>query len=264
MADFWAGLAALYRTEMFVLFPLVTTAVGTASFIAFAAPLTAIAVADPPALRKYRIQRQKPRAQDLIRPSIVSWLVNNAVMFIAILASWPLLAHSGIHAGPLPPWYVIAGQILFFIYLDDFLFYWMHRTLHTRWLFKHIHGWHHRILTPWAVTGHYMHPVEYLLTATVALVGPLLLGAHVVTVWLWFTFRQWEAAEGHCGYDFPWTPTHFLPLSDGAVHHDAHHERVRGNYAGFLGYLDGVFGTYVRGYREELAGRRRWAAAWLR
>jgi hypothetical protein len=52
------ALAALYRAEMFVLFPLVTTAVATLSFVAFAAPLTAIAVTDPPALRKYRIQRK--------------------------------------------------------------------------------------------------------------------------------------------------------------------------------------------------------------
>lgn len=35
-------------------------------------------------------------------------------------------------------------------------------------------------LTPWAVTGHYMHPIEYLLTAAVALIGPLWVGAHVV------------------------------------------------------------------------------------
>lgn len=262
MSEIWNSIAPIYRSELFILFPVVTTVVSAVGFLAFAVPLTAIAVADPPALRKYRIQRKKPRAQDLIKPSLVCFVVNNAVMFAVIVAGWPLLAKTSIHAGPMPAWYVVAAQLVFFIYLDDFLFYWMHRTLHTPWLFKRIHGWHHRILTPWAVTGHYMHPLEYVLTATCALVGPLLVGAHVVTVWLWFAFRQWEAAEGHCGYEFPWTPTHLLPLNDGAIHHDAHHERVRGNYAGFLGYLDGVFGTYVRGYREELASRHAWAARW--
>ena len=139
---------------------------------------------------------------------------------------------------------------------QDFLYYWFHRAMHGRWLYKRIHGWHHRIVTPWAITGHYMHPLEYNLTGAVALIGPLLLGSHLVVVWLWFCFRQWEAAEGHCGYDFPWTPTHFLPGNDGAVHHDVHHARVRGNYAGFLTIWDGVFGTYARGYAEELAARR--------
>jgi 4-alpha-methyl-delta7-sterol-4alpha-methyl oxidase len=95
-----------------------------------------------------------------------------------------------------------------------------------------------------------MHPVEFTLTASIALVGPLLVGAHVVTLWLWFAFRQWEAAEGHSGYDLPWTPTH-----DGARHHDWHHARVKGNYAGFLTWMDRLCGTYARGYAEDLAMR---------
>lgn len=248
-----------YRSELFVLFPLVTVAVSAISFLVFALPLTALAARDPESLRRYRIQRRKPRAQDLVWPSLRCWAVNNLAMFAVILVSWPLLQHSRIHAGPSPAWYIIAAQLLFFVYLDDFLFYWAHRALHGQWLFKRVHGWHHRILTPWAITGHYMHPLEYIITGAVALIGPLLLGAHVVTLWIWFAYRQWEAAEGHCGYDFPWTPTHFLPFNDGAVHHDVHHERVRGNYAGFLAYVDGLFGTYSRGYSAELRERRGWA-----
>jgi len=101
-----------------------------------------------------------------------------------------------------------------------------------------------------------MHPVEYVLTGSLALLGPLLVGAHVVTLWTWIAFRQWEAAEGHAGYDFPWTPTHWLPGNDGARHHDMHHLRVRGNYAGYLMWTDRVFGTLSKGYAEDLAARR--------
>jgi plant 4alpha-monomethylsterol monooxygenase len=116
-----------------------------------------------------------------------------------------------------------------------------------------VHGWHHRIVTPWAVTGHYMHPVEYVLTGTIALVGPLLVGAHVAVLWIWFAWRQWEAAEGHSGYDFPWSPSHWFPGSDGARHHDWHHARVRGNYAGFFPIWDRACGTFAKGYAEVLA-----------
>ena len=89
-------------------------------------------------------------------------------------------------------------------------------------------------MTPWSITGHYMHPVEFVLTGTVMLIGPLLVGAHVVTLYVWIVFREWEAAEGHAGYDFPWSPTHLIPFSDGATHHDFHHAKVKGNYAGFF------------------------------
>ena len=247
---------ASYHDPLFVLFPLATVALAMVAFALFAGPLTWLAAVDPPALQRYRIQSRRPRAQELVGPSIRTWLVNNGVMVAGVVLAWPLLRLSRVHAGPLPPWYVIGGQLLFFIYLDDFLYYGLHRAMHTRWLYKHIHGWHHRIVTPWAVTGHYMHPLEYGLTGAVALVGPLVVGAHVATVWLWFCFRQWEAAEGHCGYDFPWTPTHLLPFNDGAVHHDVHHARVRGNYAGFLTHVDRLFGTFARGYREEYLARR--------
>jgi len=246
-----------YRDPLFWSFPVVTQIVSMVAFVAFAAPLTYLAWRDPEALRRYRIQTRKPRAQELLLPSIGRWLVNNVVMFVVTLLAWPLLRLSGVHAGPLPPWWRVLLEVLAFIVLDDFLFYWMHRTLHHRLLFKHVHAIHHKILTPWAVTGHYMHPLEYVLTGSLALAGPMLFSSHVLTVWIWIAFRQWEAAEGHAGYDLPWSPTHLLPGSDGARHHDFHHAKVKGNYAGFFPWCDRVFGTYARGYAEDLAARRR-------
>jgi 4-alpha-methyl-delta7-sterol-4alpha-methyl oxidase len=249
------AVAAWYREPLFWLFPVASTMVAMVAFAAFAAPLTWLAWRAPASLDRYRIQSRRPRPQDLVGPSIRSWLVNNAWMIVAVVLSWPLLRLSGVHWGELPSWPVVLGQVVFFIYLDDFLFYWMHRALHTRRLYKSIHAWHHTILTPWAITGNYMHPLEFVLIGTTAMIGPILLGSHVVTLWAWLVFRQWEAAEGHCGYDFPWSPTHWLPLSDGARHHDVHHARVKGNYAGFLYWTDLVFGTLSRGYRQQLAER---------
>ena len=138
----------------------------------------------------------------------------------------------------------------------------MHRGLHeSRWLFKNVHSIHHRIMTPWAITGNYMHPVEFVLTGTVMLIGPLLVGAHVVTLYIWIVLREWEAAEGHAGYDFPWSPTHLMPFSDGATHHDFHHAKVKGNYAGFFPWTDAAFGTLCAGYAEHLEKRKKLKAA---
>lgn len=235
-----------WRDPWFYTFACGSTAVSMASFAIFAAVLTLIAWRDPAALRPYRIQSRPPRAQTLVLPSIARWLVNNVALSALIVLTWPLLRQSGIHDGPTPPAARIAAEVVFFIYLDDFLFYWMHRAMHAPWLYKRVHSVHHRIRTPWAVTGHYMHPAEYVATGTLMLVGPLLVGAHVVTLWCWIIWRQWEAAEGHCGYDFPWSPTHLLPGNGGATHHDLHHAKIRGNYAGFLAHVDRWFGTLLK------------------
>ena len=252
----WSTLVAWYTEPLVLLFPIATMGIAATAFMLFALPLTWIAATEPAWALPHRIQSRAPREQQLVWPSVRSWAVNNAWMLVGTLAAWPVLRLSGVHAGPLPPVWVMALQLAFFFYLDDFLYYWSHRVLHRPGPYKKIHSWHHRIVTPWAITGNYMHPLELGLTGAVAMVGPLLVGAHVVTVWLWFVWRQWEAAEGHCGYDFPWSPSHFIPGNDGARHHDVHHARVKGNYAGFTPIPDRVFGTFARGYAESLAARR--------
>lgn len=269
MTDLLQAALASYHDPRFWRVPVATVLLSMAAFLVFAVPLTLLAMRDPAWARRWRIQTRRGAAglsdEDaaargilvqgprMVRLSLRQWLVNNVWMAAGALAAWPLMSLSGIHLGPLPAAWVLVLQLLFCIYLDDFLYYWMHRGMHGRFLLKHVHGRHHRVLAPWAITGHYMHPVEYVLTGTLAFVGPALLGAHVALLWIWIVFRQWEAAEGHCGYAFPFSPTRWLPGSHGALHHDYHHARVRGNYAGFLPIWDRVFGTEVRDYRQSLS-----------
>lgn len=228
-------------------FLLGTTAVSMGAFLLFALPLTWIAWREPAWAAPYRLQSRRPRAQTLLLPSVGRWVVNNAAMTAGAALAWPLIARSGFRVGaPGPTAWELAWQVALFLYLDDFLFYWMHRALHQGWLFKRIHSVHHRIYTPWAITGHYMHPAEFVLTGSLMILGPLLLGSHLTTIFAWIVVRQWEAAEGHCGYAMPWSPSRLIPGSEGAEHHDLHHARVRVNYAGFLPIWDKVFGTWAR------------------
>lgn len=240
-------LSGWYREPLFWLFPVATGLVSMAAFLVFAAPLTWLAVRNPAWARRHRIQSRHDKHVGT-GAALRRWLLNNLLALLTAAALWPLFRLSGVHAGPLPAWWVVAAQLLFFIYLDDFLYYWFHRAMHRPWLLRHIHGVHHRIYAPRAIAGHYMHPVEYGLTGLIVLIGPMLVGAHLLTVWLWVAFRQWEAAEGHCGYDLPWSPTRWLPFSDGAAHHDYHHARINGNFAGFLRWTDALFGTLAPGY----------------
>ncbi len=250
-------LAEIYTEALFWEFPVMATLVSMGSFLLFAIPFTVLAWTKPAWAERYRIQARTTGRRSVVWPSVVRFAINNGVVAVITFASWPLLRLSGVHSGSLPAWYVIVGQLVFFILLDDFLFYWMHRGFHeSRWLFKKVHSIHHRIMTPWAISGHYMHPVEFVATSLVMLIGPLLVGAHVVTLYIWVAWRQWEAAEGHAGYDFPISPTRLIPFSDGATHHDFHHAKIKGNYAGFFPWTDRAFGTICEGYEEHLQAHR--------
>ncbi|ATB30070.1 sterol desaturase family protein [Melittangium boletus] len=243
---------AIYQEERFLLVGVASTLLSMSAFLLFSLPWTWVAYKDPESLRKFRVQGREFPIKRWFWPSLGRFLVNGFLSFLSLVLVWPLIRNlPGIHTGELPPWYVMVGQIAFFIVLDDFLYYWMHRTLHTRWLYKHVHSVHHRITTPFALTGNYMHAVEFILTSTLVLIGPSLVGAHVVTLWIWVVFRQFEAADGHSGYDVPWNPGLLVPFYKGPAYHDFHHRRFFGNYAGFFAYLDKLFGgTYSKGYEE--------------
>lgn len=241
--------AEIYSEPLFWLFPIASTVIGIVAFLAFALPMTWIAWKNPAWAAPYRIQQDRPmNVGKWFLPSLRCMLINNLILLPGLILSWPLLRLSGIHAGELPAWYVMVGQLLFFILLDDFLYYWMHRAMHRPWLFRHVHAVHHRARTPYAIAGNYLHWAEYVATISLVLIGPMLVGAHVVTLWIWVIIRQLEAADGHFGYDLPWNPLRLLPLYDGSGYHDFHHGSFRGNYAGALGYLDRVFGTRSEGY----------------
>ncbi|KAF8768998.1 hypothetical protein HU200_007039 [Digitaria exilis] len=39
----------------------------------------------------------------------------------------------------------VQDPVLFYFVLEDFIFYWGHRALHTKWLYKHVHSVHHEL-----------------------------------------------------------------------------------------------------------------------
>ena len=238
---------AWYREPLFWWFPVGSFAVSIVAFILFAAPLTWIAWRDPLWARRYRLQSRAPREPassahrslwlgttvpryryDRGRPScdervcippVPAGGSSSRSRLPLVLTISSLLVHRPMHAAGSPS--RAGGTIA--------------RERWRSWTLQH----------PWSRS-----PAR-------GAIGPLLVGAHVVTLWIWLAFRQWEAAEGHCGYEFAVTPTHLFPGNDGARHHDFHHARVRGNYAGFFPIWDRVFGTYAKGYAEVVAGRSR-------
>lgn len=253
--SYWQG---FYNDPWFWQFPMATLAISTTAFLAVAIPWTIVAWRDPVSLRKYKIQQKPFEMKQFLLPSIGRIIVNNIILAALLVLAWPLLKLTGVHNGEMPVWYIIIAQLIFFVLLDDFLYYCMHRYMHeNKWLLRNIHSVHHRIRNTCGINGNYMHWVEYSLTAALTLVGPIILGAHIYVVWMWVILRQIEGADGHIGYDIPWNPAHLLPVYEGPVYDDFHHAKFKGNYAGFLPYLDKYLGkTHIPAYLSYLKGKK--------
>ncbi|MBR9870644.1 MAG: sterol desaturase family protein [Gammaproteobacteria bacterium] len=256
--DIFSLWGEFYNDPWFWQFPMATLAISMVAFLTVALPWTIVAWIDPASLRKYKIQQKPFEVKKYFLPSIGRILINNLIVAAFLVLTWPLLKLTGVHNNELPAWYVIVAQLVFFVLLDDFLYYWMHRYMHeNKWLLRHVHSVHHRVRNTCGINGNYMHWLEFSLTAMVTLLGPILVGAHIYVIWLWVIIRQIEGADGHIGYDIPWNPVHFLPVYEGPVYHDFHHAKFKGNYAGFLPYLDKYMGkTYIPAYLRYLKAKR--------
>lgn len=255
----WLGVYAnLGQDSWFWQYPVATLYISIGAFLMFSLPWTFLAWVDPPSLRKYKVQQKPFQVRKYFLPSLARIFINSTILLFILALVWPVLRYSPIHADELPDWYIIVLQILFFVFLDDFIYYWTHRYMHeNKWLLKHVHSVHHRIRNTCAINGNYFHWAEFAITATIALIPPMLVGAHLYVLWGWIIFRQLEAADGHCGYDIPWNPAHWLPVYEGPVYHDFHHKRFQGNYSGFLPYLDKYMGgTHIKEYLKYRQARK--------
>lgn len=248
----------MFQDSWFWQFPVTTLLISIGAFLLFALPWTFLAWLDPVSLRRYKIQDKPFEVGKYFLPSLARIVINSSILFILLMLVWPILRLMPLHNTELPAWYIIVLQLLFFIWLDDFLYYWAHRYLHeNKWLLRHVHSVHHRIRNTTAINGNYFHWAEFVMTVTIMLIPPILVGAHIYVLWAWVIFRQYEASDGHCGYDIPYNPAHWLPVYEGPVYHDFHHKKFQGNYAGFLPYLDRFMGnTYIKEYLTYRQARK--------
>ena len=75
------------------------------------------------------------------------------------------------------------------------------RLFHWGPLYRTIHKKHHEWTAPIGVTAIYAHPIEHV-AANLGpiLLGPLLMGSHFATMWLWQTIAVVTTINTHSGY----------------------------------------------------------------
>ncbi|XP_044748654.1 fatty acid hydroxylase domain-containing protein 2 isoform X2 [Coccinella septempunctata] len=193
----------------------------------------------PAALRRYKIQpgTNEPVDRKKLLKVIWSVLLNQfAVGLPCSFFFYYMMWLRGLEpVRELPTFHWVLYELAIHILVEEAGFYYSHRFLHSRYLYKTIHKQHHEWTAPIAVTAIYCHPVEHIFSNLLPpFLGVLIMGSHVATAWLWFTLALLSTLNAHSGYHLP-----FFPSPEA---HDFHHLKFN-NCFGVLGVLDRLHGT---------------------
>lgn len=205
-----------------------------------------------------RIQNRRASAADYKREFLSS--MRTVLVFALTTISTVLFVESGwvtVLEGEIN-WPIFALQVAAMIVAHDAYFYWMHRGLHLKSLFRFAHLHHHksRTPTPWAaysfatfeaVTEAAFVPAYLLLVS--ALGAPI----YGFAIFIFLAHMIIRNVIGHAGIEiFPagWTnsPLGWITTT---THHDLHHSQGHSNFGLYFTWWDRWMGTEHPEYKAR-------------
>ncbi|XP_074071395.1 lathosterol oxidase isoform X2 [Macrotis lagotis] len=139
-------------------------------------------------------------------------------------------------------WPGVIFSMLSFLFFTDMAIYWIHRGLHHKFLYKHVHKPHHlwKITTPFA--SHAFHPLDGFLQSLPYHIYPFIFPLHkVVYLGLYIFVNVWTISI-HDG-DFR-VPRFLEPIINGSAHHTDHHLYFDYNYGQYFTLWDRIGGSF--------------------
>lgn len=194
-------------------------------------------------IRQYKLQPKKGMKREEVPKLVRNVLVGTAMIPLIGAASYAVNRASGgviRFDGPVPSHLEMALNMFFAVLVNELVFFYVHWLFHAnKWLYKHVHKVHHEFTAPNALAAIYCHPAELVLADFIPLgTGIFLFRFHYVTVVVYIVFTVLGTQTHHCGYRWPWIPSH----GNQPTFHDTHHEKFNVNY-GNMGFFDAIHGT---------------------
>jgi sterol desaturase/sphingolipid hydroxylase (fatty acid hydroxylase superfamily) len=163
---------------------------------------------DPPSSFKLHRARWMEPGESLIKVTLVQQAVAHVISAPLVMV---LVAGPGLRAmnrgsdisspGTLPAAPVLFCHLVVCFLLNECMFFWGHRALHSPLLYRRVHKVHHQYVGTRSFAAEHSHPLEQVLTGHVPfLVGLFACRAHFHTTCVWFFCRLIQTYEGHSGY----------------------------------------------------------------
>lgn len=152
-----------------------------------------------------------------------------------------------------PYWWIGASTIVSLV-IHDTYFYWMHRVLHHKKIYKYTHVVHHKSTNPSPWASYSFHILEAIAEGLVLVVIVFMLPMHVVSISLFTVFGLIINVYGHLGYEIApksFRNTVLFKFLNTSVHHNMHHSRFNGNYGLYFRFWDRLMKTEIPDYEKQ-------------
>eukprot|EP01037_Dinobryon_pediforme_P018424 gene18424-18698_t len=145
-------------------------------------------------------------------------------------------------------------SILLMIFLHDTYFYWTHRLMHWKPLFKVVHKTHHLSVNPTPFAAYAFHPLEALVEVGIIPLIAFTIPHHASAITIFSLFSLLLNVTGHLGYElFPkGFASHWLfKWHNTSTHHNMHHRLTKCNYGLYFNFWDTLMKTNHPAYIEN-------------
>lgn len=198
-------------------------------------------------------QAKRENFKSEIKNSVLASLVF-AVIGVIVLYS-PLTHYTLIYQkiDSYPTWWLPLSVALSLIIHDSY-FYWMHRLLHHKKIFKQVHLEHHKSTNPSPWASYSFHVLESITEGGVLVLLAFVLPMHPLAVFLFILLGFMINVYGHLGYEI--MPRGFrgsvlFEVLNSSVHHNLHHSKFKGNYGLYFRIWDRLCKTEHPDYVKE-------------
>jgi sterol desaturase/sphingolipid hydroxylase (fatty acid hydroxylase superfamily) len=147
------------------------------------------------------------------------------------------------------PWYAVPIAVAAFFVFEDTWFYWVHRAMHHKWIYKYVHASHHVSVDTSPMTQNAFNFVEGLLLPLGSIIPLFIFPSYGPAYFAFLMFGGTVNMIAHSGYEFypKWT----LFWKTTATHHNMHHQYFDGNYGTHFTFWDRICKTEFADYEER-------------